>query len=72
MAGRADWEEALFHLGAAGVGRSHLLQAACLRFEQRDEAAVYLPLAEVADYGPELLDNLEQCLLTVLVLSVAR
>jgi DnaA-homolog protein len=37
-----------------------LLQAACLRFEQRGEQAVYLPLAEVADYGPELLDGLEQ------------
>ena len=42
------------------MGRSHLLQAACLRFEQRGEAAVYLPLAEVAEYGPELLDGLDQ------------
>ena len=61
------WTDSLIYLwGAAGVGRSHLLQAACLRFEQRDEAAVYLPLAEVADYGPELLDNLEQCELVCL------
>ena len=63
----AGWTDSLIYLwGAAGVGRSHLLQAACLRFEQRDEAAVYLPLAEVADYGPELLDNLEQCELVCL------
>lgn len=58
----AGWAENLIYLwGIEGVGRSHLLQAACLRFEQRGESAVYLPLAEVADYGPELLDNLEQC-----------
>ena len=63
----AGWTDSLIYLwGAAGVGRSHLLQAAYLRFEQRDEAAVYLPLAEVADYGPELLDNLEQCELVCL------
>ncbi len=63
----AGWTESLIYLwGGAGVGRSHLLQAACLRFEQRGEQAVYLPLAEVADYGPELLDNLEQCELVCL------
>lgn len=57
----AGWAESLIYLwGGEGVGRSHLLQAACLRFEQRGEQAVYLPLAEVADYGPELLDGLEQ------------
>ena len=42
------------------------LQAACLRFEQRGEPAVYLPLAEVVEYGPALLDNLEQCELVCL------
>jgi DnaA family protein len=57
----AGWTESLIYLwGGEGVGRSHLLQAACLRFEQRGEAAVYLPLADVADYGPELLDGLDQ------------
>ncbi|MWV13222.1 DnaA regulatory inactivator Hda [Pseudomonas sp. R-28-1W-6] len=63
----AGWTESLIYLwGSDGVGRSHLLQAACLRFEQRGESVVYLPLAEVADYGPELLDNLEQCELVCL------
>lgn len=57
----AGWAESLIYLwGGDGVGRSHLLQAACLRFEQRGEQAVYLPLAEVAEYGPELLDGLDQ------------
>ena len=37
----AGWTDSLIYLwGAAGVGRSHLLQAACLRFEQRDALLV--------------------------------
>ena len=47
----AGWTESLIYLwGAEGVGRSHLLQAACLRFEQRGEAVVYLPLGEVVQH----------------------
>ncbi len=58
----ADSAENLIYLwGAADVGRSHLLQAACLRMEQFGGRAVYLPLDAVAMYGPQLLDNLEQC-----------
>lgn len=57
----AGWAESLIYLwGNDGVGRSHLLQAACLRFEQHGEPALYLPLGEVVALGPELLDNLEQ------------
>jgi DnaA family protein len=57
----AGWAENLIYLwGNDGVGRSHLLQAACLRFEQHGEPALYLPLGEVVTLGPELLDNLEQ------------
>ncbi|HSX71655.1 MAG TPA: DnaA regulatory inactivator Hda [Pseudomonas sp.] len=63
----AGWTESLIYLwGGEGVGRSHLLQAACLRFEQRGESAVYLPLSEVVEHGPELLDGLEQCELVCL------
>ncbi|AYC32162.1 DnaA regulatory inactivator Hda [Pseudomonas cavernae] len=63
----AGWTESLIYLwGGEGVGRSHLLQAACLRFEQHGEQAVYLPLTEVVEYGPVLLDNLEQCELVCL------
>jgi len=63
----AGWTESLIYLwGGEGVGRSHLLQAACLRVEQRGEPAVYLPLAEVVEYGTALLDNLEQCELVCL------
>jgi DnaA family protein len=63
----AGWTESLMYVwGGEGVGRSHLLQAACLRVEQRGEQAVYLPLAEVVEYGPALLENLEQCALVCL------
>ena len=57
----AGWTESLIYLwGGEGVGRSHLLQAACLGFEQRREMAVYLPLAELVEYGPQILESLEQ------------
>lgn len=43
--------------GAAGVGKTHLLQALCARAGQRGEATAYLPLAEVAAMGPEVLSG---------------
>lgn len=57
----AGWVESLVYLwGPLGVGRSHLLQAACHRLEQQGAAALYLPLEEVAELGPALLEGLEQ------------
>ena len=57
----AGWTESLIYLwGKDGVGRTHLLQAACLRFEQMGEPAVYLPMAQVIEQGIELFDHLEQ------------
>lgn len=63
----AGWTESLIYLwGVQGVGRSHLLQAACLRIEQQGELAVYLPLSEVVEHGPAVLDGLEACHLVCL------
>ncbi len=63
----AGWTESLIYLwGGSGVGRSHLLQAACLRMEQLGLLAVYLPLMELVEHGPSILDNLEQCELVCL------
>lgn len=57
-----QWLDSVLYLwGSAGVGRSHLLQAACLRVEERGGRALYLPLAELAHHGPQLLDNVEFC-----------
>ena len=59
---QAGWTESLIYLwGGVGVGRSHLLQAACLQLEQINRQAVYLPLAELVEHGPVLLDGLEHC-----------
>lgn len=63
----AGWAENLIYLwGGGGVGRSHLLQAACLRMQENEQQAVYLPLAELVGYTPQLLENLEQCELVCL------
>ncbi len=42
-----------------GVGRSHLLQACCQQAQQLAQAVQYLPLAEMADYAPQMLEGLE-------------
>jgi DnaA family protein len=66
-AAQAGWAENLIYLwGNGGVGRSHLLQAACLRMQENEQQAVYLPLAELTGYSPQLLENLEQCELVCL------
>ncbi|MBA1247088.1 DnaA regulatory inactivator Hda [Pseudomonas luteola] len=63
----AGWAESLIYLwGTEGAGRSHLMQAACLRFYQVGEQAVYLPMAELSGYGTALFENLEQCELVCL------
>lgn len=41
--------------GAPGSGKTHLLQAVC---ETAGDAAAYLPMASVADYGRVVLDGL--------------
>ncbi len=50
-------EPFLFLWSGPGGGRSHLLQAAC--HAAADEGAAYLPLAELAPMGPEMLEGLE-------------
>ncbi|MFT0212568.1 DnaA regulatory inactivator Hda [Pseudomonas sp. F1_0610] len=63
----ADWVENLVYLwGNSGVGRSHLLQAACIRVQDRGDRAVYLPFSIVAEHGIQILDNLELCELVCL------
>ena len=43
--------------GAAGTGKSHLLQAVCATLSQR---AAFLPLAELSVADPGILDGMEQ------------
>ncbi len=56
----------LFLYGAAGVGKTHLLQALCARAGEHQQAATYLPLRDVHSYGPELLAGAEQLSLVCL------
>lgn len=56
------WVDSFIWLwGRAGSGRSHLLQAACLRAEEQELRALYLPLQECLVYGPDMLDGVENC-----------
>lgn len=58
---QTGWTEGLIYLwGQSGVGRSHLLQAACVQMQEQGELAMYVPLAEVVAYGPRILDELER------------
>lgn len=43
--------------GAAGTGKTHLLQALCANAGQRGEGAAYLPLRDLTAMGPELLSG---------------
>uniref|UniRef100_UPI003562C26A DnaA regulatory inactivator Hda n=1 Tax=Halopseudomonas sp. TaxID=2901191 RepID=UPI003562C26A len=50
----------LYLWGAPGSGRSHLLQAACHQMVEAGGLAMYLPLAEVIEHGPSLLEGMEE------------
>lgn len=53
--------ESLIYLwGRPGVGRSHLLQAACHAASDRDFRALYLPLKQVGDLPPTMLEEVER------------
>jgi DnaA family protein len=45
--------------GKTGAGKSHLLQAVCQWAADNHMAAAYLPLAELAEYGPSMLEGME-------------
>ena len=45
--------------GAAGTGKSHLLQACCRLAVEKQRRAVYLALENIIEYGPESLEGFE-------------
>ena len=50
----------LYLWGKAGVGKSHLLQAACSYAYQEQKTAVYIPFSDHKNMDPGVLQGLEQ------------
>ncbi|MCW8908097.1 MAG: DnaA regulatory inactivator Hda [Sedimenticola sp.] len=53
-------EPYLYLWGAAGTGKSHLLQAATRLTEEAGRSAVYIPLEQARELAPAIFDDLEQ------------
>ncbi len=49
----------IFLWGASGVGKSHLLQAACHLAGQHKLTSVYIPFGRADEFVPDMLDNLD-------------
>ncbi|OGI53963.1 MAG: DnaA regulatory inactivator Hda [Candidatus Muproteobacteria bacterium RIFCSPHIGHO2_02_FULL_60_13] len=52
-------EPLMFLWGAEGSGKTHLLQAACRLAQELGMAPVYVPLADVVELTPSLLEGVE-------------
>ncbi len=59
-------EHFIFIWGAEGVGKTHLLQAACHAATDAGNSSVYLPMQEAAQFAPEMLEDLEQMTLVTI------
>lgn len=53
-------ERFLYLWGETGVGKSHLLQGCCHTVGHNNEAAIYLPLALLKEWGPDSIEGLEE------------
>ena len=52
--------EAIYIWGAAGTGKSHLLQALCKLLSENEQQSVYLPLSQHQKFTPQILEGLEE------------
>lgn len=59
QAAQGRGESQLYCWSEAGLGKSHLLQAACRFAVEQKRRAAYLPLAQLAPHSPAMLENLE-------------
>jgi DnaA family protein len=60
LAASGKGENLVYLAGARGVGKTHLLQAACHSASQCERTSAYLPLQEFPDLAPTVLEGLEQ------------
>ncbi|PCI21668.1 MAG: DnaA regulatory inactivator Hda [Piscirickettsiaceae bacterium] len=49
----------IFLWGDAGTGKTHLLQAACQHASTLNKTTSYLPLQDLLDFSPNILDGME-------------
>ena len=66
LAAAGKGEPLLYIAGADGLGKTHLLQAACHHASCCQRGAAYLPLGEMQELAPAVLDGLEQMALVCL------
>jgi DnaA-homolog protein len=59
QAAQGRGEPQLYCWSEAGLGKTHLLQAACRYAVENGRKAAYLPLAQLATHPPAMLENLE-------------
>jgi len=59
QAAQNQGERIIYFYGAAGDGRTHLLQASCHEAHQHSLRTVYLPLNELIELSPSIFENLE-------------
>ena len=60
QAAEGTGERLVYLAGAAGLGKTHLLQAACHHAAGHGRAAFYLPLRDFPALSPRMLEGLEQ------------
>jgi len=66
IAAQAPLETNFYLWGAEGLGKTHLLQALCNQVGSKSVDCIYLPLPELLQYGPEVLQGLENMKLVCL------
>lgn len=59
LALRGTGERFFYLWGLAGTGKSHLLQACC-QAAGRNESAIYVPLETLKEWGPGVLEGLDE------------
>jgi DnaA family protein len=60
LAASGKGEPLVYVVGAAGMGKTHLLQAACHDASRHRRTSAYLPLPELLACSPAVFDGLEQ------------
>ena len=60
LAATGNGEHLVYVAGPSGMGKTHLLQAACHSASQHDRSSTYLPVRELLELAPTVLEDLEQ------------